>query len=539
MVLSGLSSAVFGTQLSIVRSSYYSLSSPTGIVLNKAGDMLIADQNNGRVVVLGSVTGPSPGQGLAAFYGDPAEPLYVPIAVALDDDENIYIADVAGARAVVLSGMSSAAPGTQLGSFPGYYKTWGIGWLDGNIYLTDNGCASAYYPAAGDGLCRVVVLAGIKSSSPAPGTVLFSFEDSNPPLTWPLTGMAFDGSGNIYVATGDDYGTVVVLAAINSAVPGAQVAAFVDSAEQLEFAEFPFLDPRGDVLVSSVGSARVVLLAGLSSSSPPGTELAVFTANNTFANAIGTALDAAGRLYAVDNENARVVVLTGSTLPAPAASGDPLFTGFLGQSYQVHGVHGAVYSILSSARLQLNARFDFLSSGSCPVYGNRSAPTASSCFSHPGSYFGAIGVRTAAGSRLLVLPGAARSGFASIQLDGRELTAAAEEAEASGAALQVEARELSVTLHDRHHASLRHGLFTFHLDSSDRFLNIAAVDTDSWAELVKTVRPHGLLGQSWQRRSGKDRGQQVQDVEGRIDDYAQPDNDLFAAGSLYDRLQTQ
>ena len=35
--------------------------------------------------------------------------------------------------------------------------------------------------------------------------------------------------------------------------------------------------------------------------------------------------------------------------------GDPQFVGLLGQSYQVHGIHGAVYSLISESSAQVNA----------------------------------------------------------------------------------------------------------------------------------------------------------------------------------------
>jgi len=63
---------------------------------------------------------------------------------------------------------------------------------------------------------------------------------------------------------------------------------------------------------------------------------------------------------------------------------DPQFMGFLGQSYQIHGVSGNVYNILSTPRLQYNALFTYLSEGRCRK--------GTACYSHPGNYFGSVGV---------------------------------------------------------------------------------------------------------------------------------------------------
>ena len=54
------------------------------------------------------------------------------------------------------------------------------------------------------------------------------------------------------------------------------------------------------------------------------------------------------------------------TKPPPSGGqvvGDPQFVGLRGQNYQVHGVAGEIYSIVSDADLQYNSRFVFLSEG--------------------------------------------------------------------------------------------------------------------------------------------------------------------------------
>ena len=46
-----------------------------------------------------------------------------------------------------------------------------------------------------------------------------------------------------------------------------------------------------------------------------------------------------------------------------SVKGDPQFVGLRGQNYQVHGVSGDIYNIVSDADLQYNSRFVFLNSG--------------------------------------------------------------------------------------------------------------------------------------------------------------------------------
>ena len=56
-----------------------------------------------------------------------------------------------------------------------------------------------------------------------------------------------------------------------------------------------------------------------------------------------------------------ITMITPGTLTTGAfVTGDPQFVGLRGQSFQVHGVDGAVYNIISDASMQLNSRFTFL-----------------------------------------------------------------------------------------------------------------------------------------------------------------------------------
>ena len=539
-VFPSFDSPSFAAMISQVRTSEYSLSDPAGLVIDSEGRMLIADSNNGRVVVWSSPTSSTPGAPITALY-DVAHPLIVPIAVALDQLENLYVSDIATNRVVVLAGLQSTSPvpGTEIASFSNCTVTWGVGWYAGQVYVIDNGPLPFLGITEGN-LIGLYVLAGIDSVSPPPGTILHFFNDTDPPLQFEVTGLTFDSVGNMYLASTGPYGaasTIYVIASLTSttAMPLTQLAAYIDPS--INGAYFPVVDPYGRIYIADVGNGRVVVLASLSSASP-GAEIASFNGSGAVSVPTGMALDASGNMYTASFATVSVVVLV--ALPAPtSASGDPLFTGFLGQRYQVHGLHGVVYSIISCASLQLNARFMFLHQGGCPVYGHytNSPRPAGKCFSHPGSYFGAIGVRTASGSRLLLLAGSARTGFASIQLDERELKHMAAKAEAAAGEQRVETADLSLALLDRHHVQVRHGIFTLLLDSSDGFINIGGVSVSSFTALSQSVKPHGLLGQSWQRRSGADRGKDVAEVEGVVDDYSVADADIFGIATLYSQFE--
>ena len=72
------------------------------------------------------------------------------------------------------------------------------------------------------------------------------------------------------------------------------------------------------------------------------------------------------RQYAIEVSSNRILTF-GIPAAAPSSSvfGDSPFGGLRGQSSQVHGIHGAVYALISEEHTAINAHFVFLSSGRC------------------------------------------------------------------------------------------------------------------------------------------------------------------------------
>ena len=507
---------------------------PMGIALDAAGNMAVNDNGNDRVVVLASLTSNSvPAGGLLHSYTDSSQPLARGRNIALDAAGNFYVICVQRGVVVLASSSStSVTPGSEIANFNHSYIPFvfptgiAVDQKTGSIYVADSNVA-------------VWVLAGIDSVSPPPGTILASFNNTASGC------IALDDDGNMYVGHngdftpgGSDPPRVIVLASLSSttATPGSVLYSFVDSTNPLSSPFGIAIDSFGRIYVSDTYAYRVAVLNGIKSSTP-GTEIvSLYDNDQGFNFIVGVAVDAAGNVYVVDEGNDRVAVLAGLG-PLVSALGDPQLHGFLGQSYQVHGMDGAVYSVISAPALQLNARFIFLSAGVCPVYSSGAVP--SNCWSHPGSYFGAIGIRTASGARLLIVPGSARVGFESVQLDGVELLSGDEQAGGRKLlpfALQSASGDLGVAVVDSHHVTVSCGIFTLSIDSSDRFVNLAAVSVSSWSDLVRKVQPHGLLGQSWRRGAEAVPGSDVREVEGRVDDYVQADNDIFGYDNIYSRF---
>ena len=191
----------------------------------------------------------------------------------------------------------------------------------------------------------------------------------------------------------------------------------------------------------------------------------------------------------------------------------------------MHGIDSQVYALVSSASTQINARFVFLSSGRCPSLDGAAAATA--CWSHPGSYLGAVAVqqlRANGGgvSRLAMLAGAADEGFVSVELDGVFVSVDATAGETSD--------DFYSNYEDRHTVMVSTADFTFRLQSSDRFINILQVAA---RRPITHIQAHGLLGQT---TSGKLHQSRLRVIEGDVDDYAIDSNELFASDFAYNRF---
>jgi len=200
--------------------------------------------------------------------------------------------------------------------------------------------------------------------------------------------------------------------------------------------------------------------------------------------------------------------------PMSYTKGDPQFSGMLGQSFQVHGVPGEVYNIISDPLMQMNARFIFLDSGECPIFDGK---PAQACWTHPGTYLGEVGVKTSSGQRIHLQAGSASEGFKSVQVDGRELEME-EMIELSGAG------EGAFIVHNSTHL-VEMQLSHFHLaiENSDQFVNYR-LHVLNWAGM-KSSATHGLLGQT--HRHPERSGKQVKEIDGMVEDYRIDGGDLF------------
>jgi hypothetical protein len=200
--------------------------------------------------------------------------------------------------------------------------------------------------------------------------------------------------------------------------------------------------------------------------------------------------------------------------------GDPQFVGLRGQSYQVHGIDGAVYNIISEQNTQVNSRFVFLSEGKCPMF-NGVADT--NCWSHAGSYLGELSFQQVVDGKIhaiLVSAGSAMEGFSAVQMDGRAIKIG--ETKTYGS--------FSVSYTATHAVRITTENYSFDLSNSDMFVNqVVRVKT-----ALSQLTSHGLLGQT---HSTKVYPTATRYIEGNVDDYIIADDDIFGDDFVYNQFQ--
>jgi len=225
-----------------------------------------------------------------------------------------------------------------------------------------------------------------------------------------------------------------------------------------------------------------------------------------------------------------LALLSASCLATPSVQGDPAFVGLRGQQYQVHGIDGAVYSLISDRTLQLNSRFIFLTGPRpCPFIPS-TGRLSSACWAHDGSYLKDIGLTTDGSDQLYVQSGPAASGFTSVTLNGQSLQAQRGEA-VTLRFLSASGQSNYVTLHNTHELTLQVGVWRIELENSDEFVNLRSVTVQA---RLSELTSHGLLGQTWRAKSW---GGLMPAVEGEVNDYQVDEDDVWGTSFVFNQFR--
>ena len=305
---------------------------PTGVALDGASNLYIADQNNNRirkVDAAGAITTVA-GDGTLGYSGDggaaTAAQLNRPAGVAPDGSGNLYIADsgnqrirkvdaagvittVAGDGTFGYSGDGGAATAAQLNSPRGVA-------LDGsgNLYIAD----------LFNNRIRKVDAAGVITTVAGDGTRGYG-GDGGPAVAAQLNrpfGVASDGAGSLYIADNSNHrirkvdaaGVITTVAGDGTRGSGGDGGAA--TAAQLNWPRGVALDGSGNLYITDTFNQRIrkVDAAGV-----------ISTVAALLSTPYGVALDGDGNLYIADTGRDRIRRLT----PAPRipADGIVLATG--------------------------------------------------------------------------------------------------------------------------------------------------------------------------------------------------------------------
>ena len=309
------------------------LASPSGVALDALGNLYIADTDNQRIRKVdtsGNISTVA-GTGTAGFSGDggaaTAARLRSPSGVALDGSGNLYVADRLNnrIRKVDSSGNISTVAGSGTAGFggDGGSATATAARLRSPAGVTLDGSGNLYIADTSNHRIRKVDSSGVITTVAGGGSSLGDGGAATAARLRSPSGVALDGSGNLYIADRDNYrirkvdssGNISTVAGSARGFSGDGAAA---TAAQLNGPEDVALDGSGNLYIADTGNNRIRKVARAQSADDRTIETVAGTGTDGYSgegglataaqlNAPrGVALDDRGNLYIADTNNNRI-----------------------------------------------------------------------------------------------------------------------------------------------------------------------------------------------------------------------------------------
>ena len=335
------------------------LNGPYGITVDAAGNLYVADTGNGRIrrVSNGTIATVA-GNGSFGYNGDniaaTSAELTSPSGVAVDSAGNLYIADLGNNRVrKVSAGIITTVAGTgALGSSTGSGYNgdnipaasaeldgpWGVAVdTSGNLYIadTDNN--------------RIRKVAGGTITTVA-GNAGFTFGGDNVAATstslYAPFGVALDAAGNLYIADTDNYrlrkvsgGIITTLA--GGGTPVGQNGPALNA--QLESPMGIAVDPSGNLYIADLIASRVYEVSNGVIGVAAGNGI-----NAYLAGPMGVAVSSSGQLYITDFINESVREVSAGVITTIAGNGSIYDSGDNGPAVNA-GLGGPVGDAIDSS----------------------------------------------------------------------------------------------------------------------------------------------------------------------------------------------
>ena len=177
---------------------------PTGVAVDGAGNVYVADQGNHRIrkittsgvvsTLAGSTYGYTDGTGTSAKFN-------APFGVAVDGAGNVYVADQGNhrIRKITASGVVSTLAGSTYGYTDGTGTSAQFKYPNG---VAVDGAGNVYVADQGNHRIRKITASGVVSTLAGSSQGYTDGTGTSAKFAYP-TGVAVDGAGNVYVA--DEY----------------------------------------------------------------------------------------------------------------------------------------------------------------------------------------------------------------------------------------------------------------------------------------------------------------------------------------------
>jgi sugar lactone lactonase YvrE len=306
---------------------------PSGLMVDRAGNLFIADYVNRRIrkVSTTGVITTVAGTGMEGFSGDGSQAtqalLHLPTAVAVDSTGNLFIADSSNSRIrkVTAGGVISTVAGGGSQGFAGDGGQATSAGLNGPVGVAVDPSGKLFITDFLDQRVRKVTPNGVITTIAGNGTQGYS-GDGGPATSAQLNqpwGIAVDGSGSVFIADLVNHCIrKVAPSGVISTVAGDGKPGFSGDGEQSTSAQLKFpagvaVDNAGNLYIADSGNNRVrkVDSAGIIRT-VAGTDIAGYSGDGIQAvlaqlnGPTGVAVDAVGNLFVVDHHNSRIRVVT-------------------------------------------------------------------------------------------------------------------------------------------------------------------------------------------------------------------------------------